>query len=238
MARVSVRDMLAAGVHFGHQRRYWNPKMKEYIYGDRNRVSIINLDKTAECFDKALAELERVAARKGKILFVGTKRAASEAVKAAAEECGQFFVNHSWKGGTLTNWKTVRNSIEKLRGYEEDEVNGTLDKLTKKEAISRTKLKDKLNNFYGGIKNMNGLPDLLFVVSAHHDEIAIAEARNLGIPVVAVCDTNTNPDGVDFVIPGNDDAAKAIQLYLAAAVEAVKAGKEKSKAAAEAAKAE
>lgn len=230
MAQVSIRDMLAAGVHFGHQRRYWNPKMKEYIYGDRNGVSIINLDKTAECFEKALAELTRVASRKGKILFVGTKRVASEAVKEAALECGQFYVNHRWLGGMLTNWKTISQSINTLVGYERDEAEGVLEKLTKKEALKRTLQKEKLEKSLGGIKRMKGLPDLLFVISADHEHIAIKEANNLGIPVISVVDSNSSPDGVDFVIPGNDDAIKAINLYLEAAKAAVKEGAEKAKA--------
>ncbi|RIY33428.1 30S ribosomal protein S2 [Psittacicella hinzii] len=230
MVKVSVRDMLAAGVHFGHQRRYWNPQMKEYIYGDRNGVSIINLDKTAECFNLALAELERVAANGGKILFVGTKRVATEVVEQAAKDCGQFYVNHRWLGGMLTNWKTIRKSIETLNQYEQDEANGVLEKLTKKEALKRTHEKEKLEKSLGGIKNMNGLPDLVFVLSADYEHIAIKEAKNLGIPVISVVDTNSSPRDVDFVIPGNDDALKAISLYLAAASTAVNEGREKAKA--------
>ncbi|RIY33067.1 30S ribosomal protein S2 [Psittacicella melopsittaci] len=238
MVKVSVRDMLAAGVHFGHQRRYWNPQMKEYIYGDRNGVSIINLDKTAECFNAALAELEKVAANRGKILFVGTKRVASEAVEQAAKSCGQFYVNHRWLGGMLTNWKTIRKSIETLNQFERDEENGVLEKLTKKEALKRTHEKEKLEKSLGGIKNMNGLPDLVFILSADYEHIAIKEARNLGIPVISVVDTNSSPRDVDFVIPGNDDAFKAINLYVTAAAAAVNEGREKAKAAADKAKAE
>lgn len=234
MANVSVRDMLAAGVHFGHQRRYWNPKMKEYIYGDRNGVSIINLDKTAECFNEALTKLEQVAAQKGKILFVGTKRVASESVKEAALEAGQFYVNHRWLGGMLTNWKTVRKSIARLDQLIRDEEEGVLQKLTKKEAQKRIRDKENLAKSLGGIQKMHGLPDLLFVISADHEHIAIKEANNLGIPVISVVDTNSNPEGVDFVIPGNDDAIKAIKLYLDLAVEAIKEGSEKTKVAQEA----
>lgn len=238
MAKVSIREMLEAGVHFGHQRRYWNPQMKEYIYGDRNGVSIVNLDKTAVCFDAALAELSRVASNNGKILFVGTKRVASEAVERAAKECGQFYVNHRWLGGMLTNWKTIRNSIETLTRFEREEAEGVLEKLTKKEALKRTHEKEKLEKSLGGIKKMKGLPDLLFVLSADYEDIAIKEANKLGIPVISVVDTNSSPRGVDFVIPGNDDAIKAINLYVNAAAQAVNEGREKAKAAADKAKAE
>ncbi|MFC6276989.1 30S ribosomal protein S2 [Psittacicella hinzii] len=237
MVKVSVRDMLAAGVHFGHQRRYWNPQMKEYIYGTRNGVSIINLDKTAECFDLALAELEKVAANNGKVLFVGTKRVASEVVEQAAKSCGQYYVNHRWLGGMLTNWKTISKSIQTLKQFEADEANGVLDKLTKKEALKRVHEREKLEKSLGGIKNMHGLPDMLFVVSADYEDIAIKEANNLGIPVVAVVDTNSSPLNVDYVIPGNDDALKAVSLYVEAAAAAINEGREKAKAKADKAKA-
>jgi len=214
MATVSMRDMLKAGVHFGHQTRYWNPKMKPFIFGARNKVHIINLEKTVPMFNEALAELNKIAARKGKILIVGTKRAASEAVKEAALNCDQFFVNHRWLGGMLTNWKTVRQSIKRLKDLETQSQDGTFDKLTKKEALMRTRELDKLENSLGGIKDMGGLPDALFVIDADHEHIAIKEANNLGIPVFAIVDTNSDPDGVDFVIPGNDDAIRAVSLYL------------------------
>ncbi len=194
MATVSMRDMLKAGVHFGHQTRYWNPKMKPFIFGARNKVHIINLEQTVPMFNDALAELNKIAARKGKILFVGTKRAASEAVKEAAESCDQFFVNHRWLGGMLT----------------------------KKEALMRTRELEKLENSLGGIKDMGGLPDALFVIDADHEHIAIKEANNLGIPVFAIVDTNSDPDGVDFVIPGNDDAIRAVTLYLNAVATTVR----------------
>ena len=216
MAKVSMRDMLQAGVHFGHQTRFWNPKMKPFIFGARNGVHIINLEKTVPMFDDALNFVGNIAAKKGKILFVGTKRAASEAVKEAAASCDQFYVNHRWLGGMLTNWKTVRQSIKRLKDLELQAQDGTFEKLTKKEALMRTREMDKLEKSLGGIKNMGGLPDVLFVVDADHEHIAIKEANNLGIPVVSIVDTNSNPDGVDYIIPGNDDAIRAVSLYLSA----------------------
>ncbi|MBS9432422.1 30S ribosomal protein S2 [Photorhabdus hainanensis] len=225
MATVSMRDMLQAGVHFGHQTRYWNPKMKPFIFGARNKVHIINLEKTVPMFNDALAELNKIASRKGKILFVGTKRAASEAVKEAAQGCDQYFVNHRWLGGMLTNWKTVRQSIKRLKDLEAQSQDGTFDKLTKKEALIRSRELGKLENSLGGIKDMGGLPDALFVIDAEHEHIAIKEANNLGIPVFAVVDTNSDPDGVDFIIPGNDDAIRAVKLYLGAVATAVREGR-------------
>lgn len=225
MATVSMRDMLKAGVHFGHQTRYWNPKMKPFIFGARNKVHIINLEKTVPMFNEALAELNKISARKGKILFVGTKRAASEAVKEAANSCDQFFVNHRWLGGMLTNWKTVRQSIKRLKDLETQSQDGTFEKLTKKEALMRTRELEKLENSLGGIKDMGGLPDALFVIDADHEHIAIKEANNLGIPVFAIVDTNSDPDGVDFVIPGNDDAIRAVTLYLGAVATTVREGR-------------
>ena len=204
---------------------YWNPKMKPFIFGARNKVHIINLEKTVPMFNEALAELNKIAARKGKILFVGTKRAASEAVKDAALSCDQFFVNHRWLGGMLTNWKTVRQSIKRLKDLETQSQDGTFDKLTKKEALMRTRELEKLENSLGGIKDMGGLPDALFVIDADHEHIAIKEANNLGIPVFAIVDTNSDPDGVDFVIPGNDDAIRAVTLYLDAVAATVREGR-------------
>lgn len=221
MANVSMRDMLKAGVHFGHQTRFWNPKMKPFIFGARNKIHIINLEKTVPMFNEALDFLGNVAGNKGKILFVGTKRAAAEPVREAAASCNQFFVNHRWLGGMLTNWKTVRQSIKRLKDLEIQSQDGTFDKLTKKEALVNTREMEKLEKSLGGIKNMAGLPDVLFVIDADHEHIAIKEANNLGIPVVAVVDTNSNPDGVDYVIPGNDDAIRAVQLYLQAAASAI-----------------
>ena len=225
MAQVTMREMLQAGVHFGHQTRYWNPKMKPFIFGPRNGVHIINLEKTLPMFNAALEELKRIAQNNGKILFVGTKRAATDPVQAAALDCQQFYVNHRWLGGMLTNWKTVRQSIKRLKDLETQSQDGTFDKLTKKEALMRTREMEKLELSLGGIKDMGGLPDALFVIAADHEHIAIKEANNLGIPVFAIVDTNSDPDGVDYVIPCNDDAVRAIQLYLTAAADAVKEGK-------------
>ncbi len=225
MATVSMRDMLKAGVHFGHQTRYWNPKMKPFIFGARNRVHIINLEKTVPMFNDALAELHKIGDKKGKVLFVGTKRAASEAVKEAAIASNQYYVNNRWLGGMLTNYKTVRQSIKRLKDLEAQSQDGTFDKLTKKEALMRTREMEKLEKSLGGIKDMGGLPDALFVIDADHEHIAIKEANNLGIPVFAVVDTNSNPDGVDYIIPGNDDAIRAVQLYLNAAATAVTEGR-------------
>ncbi|MGP1947583.1 MAG: 30S ribosomal protein S2 [Arsenophonus sp. NC-PG7-MAG3] len=225
MATVSMRDMLQAGVHFGHQTRYWNPKMKTYIFGVRNKVHIINLEKTVQMFNEALDELTKIASRKGKILFVGTKRAASESIKKSANNCDQYFVNHRWLGGMLTNWKTVRQSIKRLKDLEVQSQDGTFDKLTKKEALIRTRELSKLENSLGGIKEMDGLPDALFVIDAEHEHIAIKEANNLGILVFAIVDTNSNPDSVNYIIPGNDDAIRAVKLYLDAVAKAVYKGR-------------
>lgn len=225
MSSVSMRDMLQAGVHFGHQTRYWNPKMKQYIYGSRNGVHIINLDKTVQCYEDALNFLSSTVANKGKILFVGTKRAAADKIGPAAQACDQYYVDHRWLGGMLTNWKTVRQSIKRLKELEIQATDGTFDKLTKKEALMRTRELEKLNRSLGGIKDMGGLPDALFVIDAEVEHIAIKEANNLGIDVVAVVDTNSSPDGVQYVIPGNDDAIRAIDLYLKGAVEAINAAR-------------
>ncbi len=225
MSSVTMRDMLQAGVHFGHQTRYWNPKMKPFIFGARNGVHIINLEKTVQCYEDALNFLSSVVARKGKILFVGTKRAACDKIGPAATECGQFYVDHRWLGGMLTNWKTVRQSIKRLKDLETEQNDGTFDKLTKKEALLRTRDLEKLNRSLGGIKDMGGLPDALFVIDAEVEHNAIKEANNLGIPVVAVVDTNSDPDGVNYVIPGNDDAIRAVDLYLKGLVETINAAR-------------
>lgn len=214
MTDISMKDMIKAGVHFGHQTRYWNPKMKPFIFGSRNRVHIINLEKTLPMFNIALKELKKISLRKGKILFVGTKRAASKEIKQSAISCKQFYVNHRWLGGMLTNWKTVRQSIKRLKDLEIESQDGTFEKLTKKEALLRTRELAKLENSLGGIKNMGGLPDALFVVDSEHEHIAVKEANNLSIPVFAIVDTNSNPDGVDYIIPGNDDAIRSVRLYL------------------------
>ncbi|NRA82722.1 MAG: 30S ribosomal protein S2 [Gammaproteobacteria bacterium] len=231
MATISMRDMLKAGAHFGHQTRYWNPKMKPFIFGARNKVHIINLEKTVPLFNEALAVLANAASKKGKILFVGTKRAAGDAVKEAALSCDQFYVNHRWLGGMLTNWKTVRQSIKRLKDLEAQSQDGTFDKLVKKEALMNTREMEKLEKSLGGIKNMNGLPDVIFIIDADHEHIAVKEANNLGIPVVAIVDTNSNPDGIDYVIPGNDDAIRAIQLYVATVAEAINEGRNNTVAA-------
>lgn len=232
MANVSMRDMLKAGVHFGHQTRFWNPKMKPFIFGSRNKVHIINLEHTVPMFNDALNFLSSVAAKRGKILFVGTKRAAGQAVHDAALRCGQFYVDNRWLGGMLTNWKTVRQSIKRLKDLEAQSQDGTFDKLTKKEALMRSREMEKLERSLGGIKNMGGLPDVMFVIDAEHENIAIKEANNLGIPVVSVVDSNSDPDGVDYVIPGNDDAIRAIQLYVNAVADAVIEGRDSNTVAA------
>ena len=218
---VSMRDMLQAGVHFGHQTRYWNPKMGKYIFGARNKIHIINLEKTLPLFNEAMGFIEQKAAGKNKILFVGTKRSAGKIVREQAERCGMPYVNHRWLGGMLTNYKTIRTSIKRLRDLEAQAQDGTFDKLTKKEALMRSRDLEKLERSLGGIKDMGGLPDAIFVVDVDHERIAISEANKLGIPVIGVVDTNSSPAGVDYVIPGNDDAIRAVQLYLNAAADAV-----------------
>ena len=225
MTSVSMRDMLQAGVHFGHQTRFWNPKMEPYIFGPRNKIHIINLEHTLPAFNEALAYLQQLASNNNKILFVGTKRAASKLIQEQAERAGMPYVSHRWLGGMLTNYKTIRASIRVLRDLEQQETDGTLAKLTKKEALMRQRKMDKLNLSIGGIKDMGGLPDALFVVDVDHERIAINEANKLGIPVIGIVDTNSNPDGVDFVIPGNDDAIRAIKLYVAAAADSIVAGR-------------
>lgn len=214
MSAVSMKDLLKAGVHFGHQTRYWNPKMKPFIFGSSNKVHIINLEKTLSMLNKALNKIHSISIRKGRILIVGTKKSASKLVKESALNCNQFYVNHRWLGGMLTNWKTVRQSIKRLKNLDNQSKDGTFDKLTKKEALIRTRQLNKLENSLGGIKNMGGLPDALFVIDAEYEKIAIKEACKLGIIVFSIVDTNSSPEGVDFVIPGNDDAVRSINLYL------------------------
>ena len=228
MSSVSMRDMLQAGVHFGHQTRFWNPKMSQYIFGSRNKVHVINLEHTVPAFNEALEILRVEAAKGNQILFVGTKRAAQKIVKEQAERCAMPYVSHRWLGGMLTNYKTIRASIRRFRELETQEADGTFEKLTKKEVLMRTRMKDKLENSIGGIKDMNGLPDILFVVDVDHERIAINEANKLGIPVVGIVDTNSDPDGVDYVIPGNDDSIRAIKLYAASIADAVLEGKAQS----------
>ncbi|SDZ88704.1 30S ribosomal protein S2 [Microbulbifer marinus] len=224
MPQVSMRDMLQAGVHFGHQTRYWNPKMGQFIFGARNKIHIINLEHTVPAFNEALQVIKGMAAQKKKILFVGTKRAAQKSIKEQAERCGQPYVSNRWLGGMLTNYKTIRASIKRYRDLEAQSQDGTFDKLTKKEALMRTRTMEKLERSIGGIKDMGGLPDALFVIDVEHERIAIQEANKLGIPVIGVVDTNSDPAGVDYVIPGNDDAIRAIKLYTTAVADAVAAG--------------
>ncbi|SEK66167.1 small subunit ribosomal protein S2 [Atopomonas hussainii] len=226
MTQVTMRDMLKAGVHFGHQTRYWNPKMGKYIFGARNKIHIVNLEKTLPMFNEALSFVEKLAQGKNKILFVGTKRSAGKIVREEAQRCGQPFVDHRWLGGMLTNYKTIRQSIKRLRDLEAQRDDGTFEKLTKKEALMRSRDLEKLERSLGGIKDMGGLPDALFVVDVDHEAIAICEANKLGIPVIGVVDTNSSPEGVDFIIPGNDDAIRAVQLYLTAMADAVLRGKQ------------
>ena len=226
MPSVTMRDMLKAGVHFGHQTRFWNPKMKPYIFGARNKIHIINLENTLPLFNEALAFVNKLASQNNKILFVGTKRAARDIIREEARRCGMPYVDHRWLGGMLTNWKTIRQSIRRLRDLEEQDQEGTLDRLTKKEALMRRREMDKLERSIGGIKDMGGLPDALFVVDVDHEDIAIKEARKLGIPVIAVVDTNSDPDGIDYVIPGNDDAIRAVQLYVRSVADAIVEGRE------------
>ena len=225
---VTMREMLEAGVHFGHQTRFWNPKMSKFIFGSRNKVHVINLEHTVPAFNEALEILRVEAAKGNQILFVGTKRAAQKIVKEQAERCGMPYVSHRWLGGMLTNYKTIRASIRRFRELETQEADGTFEKLTKKEVLMRTRMKIKLENSIGGIKDMNGLPDILFVVDVDHERIAINEANKLGIPVVGIVDTNSNPDGVDYVIPGNDDSIRAIKLYAASVADSVLEGKAQS----------
>jgi small subunit ribosomal protein S2 len=220
MPQVSMRDMLSAGVHFGHQTRYWNPKMGKYIFGARNKIHIINLEHTVPAFNEALALVQQMASQKKKILFVGTKRAAQKTIKEQAERAGQPFVSHRWLGGMLTNYKTIRASIRRLSELTAQSQDGTFAKLTKKEALMRSRDMEKLERSIGGIKNIAGLPDALFVIDVDHERIAIQEANKLGIPVIGIVDTNSNPEGVDYVIPGNDDAIRAIKLYVSAIADA------------------
>ena len=209
----TMRQLLEAGVHFGHHTRRWNPKMEPYIFGKRNNIHILNLEKTVPMLYEALGAINSIAKNGGKFLFVGTKRSASELIAQAAINCGQYYVNHRWLGGMLTNWETVSKSIQKLKSLEERIDSGEINNLTKKERLNIERQKEKLDLTLGGIKNMNGIPDAIFIIDTNKEAIAVLEANNLNIPVVAVCDSNSNPSGVDFPIPGNDDALRAISLY-------------------------
>ncbi len=225
MADVTMRQMLEAGVHFGHQTRYWNPKMAPFIFGERNKIHIINLEKSLPMARDAYAFVKAIVADGGRVLFVGTKRSARDAIRAEAERCEMPFVSHRWLGGMLTNYKTIRLSVKKLTDLEQMQEDDGFASLTKKEILGLTRQRDKLERSLGGIKNMGSLPDVLFVVDVDHEDIAVREARKLGIPVVAIVDTNCSPDDVDYVIPGNDDAMKAIGLYAALIADAVIDGK-------------
>ena len=225
MPSVSMRQMLEAGVHFGHQTRFWNPKMSEYIFGERNKIHIINLEKTQPLFAEAAGFVQKVAADGGRVLFVGTKRSAREPIQKEATRAGMPYVNQRWLGGMLTNFKTVRQSIKRLADLVEMKANGSLDKRGKKEGTMLRREMEKLERSLGGIKDMESLPDVIFVVDVGHEKIAIHEANKLGIPVVAIVDTNCSPDGVDYLVPGNDDAMRAIALYAGGIADAVIEGR-------------
>lgn len=225
MSNVSMRLMLEAGVHFGHQTRFWNPKMADYIFGARNKIHIVNLEKTLPLYNDAVNAIGKIAANRGTILFVGTKRAARNTIHEEASRCAMPYVNHRWLGGMLTNYKTIRASIQRLMDLEEMSSSGGFARLTKKEALGLKREMEKLEKVMGGIKNMKGLPDALFVIDVGHEEIAVNEANKLGIPVFGIVDTNNSPDGIDYIVPGNDDAIKAIRLYAQGIADAVIEGR-------------
>ncbi len=226
MTQVTMRQLLEAGVHFGHRTRYWNPRMAPYIFGSRNKIHIINLEQTLPLLKDAYNYTSRIAADGGKVLFVGTKRAARDVVAAEAERCGMPYVNQRWLGGMLTNFKTVKQSIKRMEELEQQVGEGATIKLSKKESLTLSREYDKLKKTLQGIRKMSSLPDVLFIVDVGYEDIAVKEARKLGIPVIAVVDTNNSPDGVDCVIPGNDDATRAINVYTAVMADAVLAGRE------------
>jgi small subunit ribosomal protein S2 len=225
MANVTMRQMLEAGVHFGHQTRYWNPKMAPYIFGARGKIHIINLEKSLPLLTDAMNFISKLAAKRGSIMFVGTKRAASNAIAEEAARCGMPFVSHRWLGGMLTNYRTIRASVKRLKQLEGMHEDGSIQHLVKKEILQLTRERDKLERSLGGIKDMKHLPDALFVVDVSHEDIAVKEARKLGIPVIAVVDTNCSPENIDYVIPGNDDAIRSIRLYAQLAADAVLEGR-------------
>jgi small subunit ribosomal protein S2 len=225
MANVTMRQMLEAGLHFGHQTRRWNPKMKPYIYGPRNGIYIVNLDLTMKLFRKAYQFMTDVVADGGYILFVGTKKQAQAIIKEEAERCGMYYVNHRWLGGMLTNFQAIRNSIDRLKKIESMQEDGSINRFPKKEILQMEKERIKLTRNVGGIKNMRSLPDVLFIIDPRKEDIAVEEALKLGIPIVALTDTNCDPDGIDYVIPGNDDAIRAIKLISSLMAEAVQEGK-------------
>jgi len=220
MANISIEDMLQAGVHFGHQTKYWNPKMRPYIFGVRNKIHIIDLQRTEELLKPALAFIKSVAEKNNKILFVATKRTATNILKEEAERCGMPYVNERWLGGMLTNYKTIRSSINRLENLLKQKEDGTFKKLTKKEGLKLQREIDKLEKAIGGVRDMGGLPDALFVIDVKRETIAISEASKMGIPIVGVVDSNSNPDGIDYLIPGNDDAIRSISLFTRAVSDA------------------
>ncbi|MBT8144895.1 MAG: 30S ribosomal protein S2, partial [Gammaproteobacteria bacterium] len=225
MYNVSMRQMLEAGVHFGHQTRYWSPKMAPYIFGERNKIHIINLERTLPMYFEAVDFIKKMVADGGTVLFVGTKRSARKAIREHAQKCDMPHVSHRWLGGMLTNFKTIKQSIKRLKNLETMSEDGSFERLTKKEALNRRREMEKLERSLGGIKDMKKLPDAVFVVDVGHEKIAVHEARKLGIPVIAVVDTNCSPDEVDYIVPGNDDAMRAISLYAEGVAEAVLDGK-------------
>ncbi|MEO6927840.1 MAG: 30S ribosomal protein S2 [Casimicrobiaceae bacterium] len=222
---VTMRQMLEAGVHFGHQTRYWNPRMAEYIFGHRNKIHIVNLEKTLDKYNDAMQYLRQLSAKKGTVLFVGTKRQARDIIKEEAQRAGMPYVDHRWLGGMLTNFKTVKGSIKRLKDLEQMVEDGTFERMSKREALSRKREMDKLSQSLGGIKDLTALPDAMFVIDVGFHKIAVTEAKKLGVPVVAVVDTNHSPEGIAHVIPGNDDSSRAIRLYARGAADAVLEGK-------------
>ncbi|MDH5633685.1 MAG: 30S ribosomal protein S2 [Gammaproteobacteria bacterium] len=226
MSKVSMRQMLEAGVHFGHQTRFWHPKMRNYIFGARSKTHIINLEKTLPLFNDAMNFLGKLAQNGGNVLFVGTKRQAAQIIAEEAQRCGMPYVNHRWLGGMLTNFKTVKNSIDRLKSLESMLADGSTERLNKKEVLNLTRELEKLQRSLAGIKDMPGLPDALFIVDVGHEYIAVSEANKLNIPVVGIVDTNCKPNGVDYIIPGNDDAIRAIRLYAAAAADTILEGRQ------------
>ncbi len=214
MLKLNIKEMIKLGIHFGHQTKFWNPKMKKFIYTKYNKIHIINLEKTIIFFKLALKKIFKIFKKKKKILFVGTKKNTSKYIKIIAKKCKQFYINKRWLGGTLTNWKTVRKSIKYLKDIEQKFKNKFFNKLTKKEYLNKKKILKKLNNNLGGIKNMGSLPNALFIIDAKHENLAIKEAKQLNIKIFSIVDTNTNPDNINYIIPGNDDSKKAIKWYL------------------------
>lgn len=229
MSIISIKDLLQAGVHFGHQQRFWNPKMEHFIFDTRKQISIINLDLTQEYLNAAASKVEDICSKGNKILFVGTKRSASKTIREEASQIGLPYIDKRWLGGTLTNWKTIRGSVRRLLDIEEMISSGRIDKLIKKEAVEIQKEYAKLQDSVGGIKDMKGLPDAIFVIDVKYEKIAVLEAKKMGIPIIALVDTNSNPDGIDVVIPGNDDAIRSIRLITKVIADAAFRGMESSK---------